>query len=81
MHQIPQYGIHQHIQEAKEEGKKDIKDLDLVSNRSNYPMDPIVMPIPKEPLISFENKSIVPVVSQEDPSIEIPHIDFIFGDE
>ena len=53
----------------------------LVNNEIEHPMDLITMPIPQPPICSLENKSIISLLSQEDLSVEVPHIDFIFGDE
>ena len=58
-----------------------IENLDMVSKENEHPMNKIVVPLSGRPIGSSENKSIVTVVLQEDLSIEVPHIDFIFGDE
>lgn len=63
--------VGQQIQEAKDkERKEDIGDLDLI----------VKMTLEKPQRLS-EDKSIVPMDSQVDPAIEVPYIDFVFGDQ
>ena len=58
-----------------------IKDSDQVSEKIEHPLDPIVRSLPENSIGSSKIKSIVPVVSQEDQVVAIPHIDFIFRDQ
>lgn len=74
--------VGQKIVEAKEEqGKTDIEDVVLMSNKPHHPVNLIVMKILKEPSESWEENYIAQVVSKEIAVIEVPHIDFIFGDQ
>lgn len=70
----------QQMQAAKEEETR-IEELDMVSNKTENPMDPTVVPLPKKLIGLSKNKPIITVSSQEDPFVNIPHIGFIFGDQ
>lgn len=73
---------HQKIEEAKEEeGREDIEDLDLVSNKLYNQVDLIVTMNLEEPYGSSEDKSMAPMVPKEDLTVDAPHIGFILGDE
>ena len=61
-------------------GQANIEDFDQVSKESEHPVDLIVPPLLEKSVGSLEFKSMVPVVSQEDQVVEVPHIDFIFKD-
>lgn len=62
---------------TKEEGQSNIENLEKVKNKMDQPMDQIAMSIPEKPFETLENKSTNPVPSQENISIEVPHIHFI----
>ena len=53
----------------------------MVSKENEHQLDPTVIPLSENPIGTSENKSIIAMGSQEDPSIEVPYIDFIFGDQ
>ena len=77
---IDQSNVSQEPQKAKEEQiQAYIEDSDRVSEKIEHTVDPIVMSLSENPIGSSDIKSIVPVVLQEDQVIEVPHIDFIFG--
>ena len=44
------------VEAKKEKGKTDIEDVDLMSNKPNHPVNPIVMTILKDPSESWEGK-------------------------
>ena len=76
---IDQGNANPELQTVEEvQGLANIEDSDHVSKKIEHPIDLIVMPLPKNPIASSELKSTVPVVSQEDQVIEVPHINFIF---
>lgn len=55
--------------------------MDLVSNKLDHPMDPIVKIIQEKSYGSSKEKSLGRVISQESSAVEVLHIDFIFGDQ
>ena len=59
---------------------KKIEDLDMVSKKTEQPIDLIIMPLSEKQTISSEEAYIVTEVVKEDQVIEVPHIDFIIGD-
>lgn len=68
----------QKVTEAQRQGY--IKDSDQFSKESEHPVNPIVMPLPEYSIETLEIKSIVSEVLQEHQVVDIPHIDFIFGE-
>ena len=65
---------------AKEkEGKMDIEDMDLTSNKRHHSLD--LMNVPKEACRSSKENYIVPVDSRKEPVILIPYNDFVWGDQ
>ena len=53
--------------------------MNMVSKENEDPMDLIEVLLSNETIGSSENKSIIPAGPKEDPLVEVPHIDFIFG--
>ena len=66
--------------QAAKESDASIEDLDMVSKENEHQMDLIEVLLPDKTIGSSENKSILPNRSEEDPLVEVSHIDFIFGD-
>lgn len=52
-----------------------------MSNNPDHPVVLVVMEISEEPYGLPVDKSILSVVSQDDPTVAVRHIDFIFGGE
>ena len=78
---IDQSNVSQQLQKAEEEQRQAYIDGSVqVSENIEDTVDPIVMSLSENPIGSSDIKSIVPVVLQENQVIEVPHIDFIFGD-
>ena len=57
-----------------------IEDSDQVSKESEHLVNPIVMPLQENSIETSEIKSIVSEVSQAHQVVDVPHIDFIFGE-
>ena len=66
--------------EAREENMS-IRELDMVSKPNKHPVDLIVMPLSEQTIGAPENKSVIVKFSKDNPSVEVPYIDFIFGDQ
>eukprot|EP00268_Persea_americana_P000107 TRINITY_DN10042_c0_g1_i1.p1 TRINITY_DN10042_c0_g1~~TRINITY_DN10042_c0_g1_i1.p1 ORF type:complete len:147 (-),score=35.13 TRINITY_DN10042_c0_g1_i1:363-803(-) len=80
--QDDQDSVNQEPQKVEQEqGDANIEDFDQFARQSEHQVDLVEMPLPHNPITSSAIKSIVPVVSQEDQVIKVPHIDFIFGDQ
>ena len=58
-----------------------IEDLDMVRKENEEPMGPIEVLLSDKLIRSSKNRSIIPTGLEEDPLVEIPHIDFIFGNQ
>ena len=68
------------VQAPKEENA-DFEELNVVNQELDQPVDFIICSIPKEPIKSLKEQAIVSKVDKEDQIVEIPHIDFIFGNQ
>lgn len=53
---------------------------DLVSKETNHPMDLIIMLVSEKSTRSSENNYIIQKASKEKPIVEVPHIDYFFGE-
>ena len=51
----------------------------MVSKPTEHPMDLIIMPLLEMTIGALANKSVIVEGSQDDPSLKIPYIDFVFG--
>ena len=62
------------------QAKKKIGDFNTVSKQIEHLMDLIVMPLLETQTMALKETYIVMEVVEEDQVIEVPHVDFIFGD-
>lgn len=46
-----------------------------------HPMDLVIIPLSEKPIGTSEDKSVIAKGPQDDLSVEVPYIDFIFGDQ
>ena len=76
--QDDQDSVNQKPQKLKEQGEANIEQ---VSKKIEHLVDLVECHYQIIQFSSSEIKSIVPLVSHEDQIVEIPHIDFIFGDQ
>lgn len=60
---------------------KELKTWIELAKNHNPQVTRIMKTIPNDPNGSSEEKTIVPMVSQIEPTDEIPNIDFFFGDQ
>lgn len=73
--------IRRNKRQRKKKEKEDTEDLNFMSNNPDHPVVLVVMKISEEPYGLRVDKSILSAVSQDDPTVAVCHIDFIFGDE
>ena len=71
--------LDQQVQATKKE-EEHIKELELVTKPTNHLAGPIVSPLTEQPIKPSEEHAIDQETTKEDQVIEVPHIDFIFGD-